>query len=146
MQNDGDANGDETETNENTKELFPGAQQEQAIGSSKHRNSDNQDQDAKLKNWFSLAPVFALPLGKRLTLWLSFGLLVIGAETIIIFQGQLTEMQKATVASGKSADAAQSAAITARDALVVSNRPWVGLYRPIIPDKPLDTHDDHSHV
>ena len=52
---------------------------------------------------------------------------VIGIFALLIYYGQLRQMRKATEKAGISADAAKSAANTAHDALVKSNRPWLGI-------------------
>src|SRR5260370_4055648 len=81
--------------------------------------------------------------------WFEFGslfingaLVVVGMYALSIYNGKLTEMRKSTKAAQDAADAATSAANTAHDALVTSNRPWIGVEGvPVIQDRLHATHN-----
>jgi hypothetical protein len=58
---------------------------------------------------------------------LETGAVAVGIVVASIYYGQLKEMQKATTASTKAADAAKSAAETAASQLELAQRPWVSI-------------------
>src|SRR5260370_9865805 len=66
-------------------------------------------------------------------------------DVLSIYNGQLTEMRKSTKAAQDAADAATTAANTAHDALVTSNRPWIGVEGvPVIQARLHATHNRNA--
>lgn len=68
--------------------------------------------------------------GERLTAWLTLILIGVGSVTVTVYYKQLEQMRASTQAAGDAAAAAKSAADTAKKAMELDQRAWVGITYP----------------
>lgn len=110
--------------------VTPAALQQTEMGARGNRDPDHeQNETSELTKDFRTA--------ERWIIGTNIGLGVIGILALCIYYGQLGQMRKATEKAGISADAAKSSADTARDSLIRSQRPWVGMRGFFLPIKVL---------
>lgn len=116
MPDDDSSNTPPSESQNQAQAVTPSTPDQGTSGAGRNANSDDrQNQTGELAREFRIA--------EKWQIGTNIGLGVIGLFALIIYYGQLSEMRMATRVTKTAADAAKSAAETAKDTFRLTNRP-----------------------